>query len=109
MVADGVGPAYFLDLQRYDPVAVARSIRQPLLILQGGRDYEVTVADDLDVWLKGLARRSGVTVRQFPKADHLFVEGTGPSSPLDADTPGHVDPQVTATIATWVLSTRPVS
>jgi pimeloyl-ACP methyl ester carboxylesterase len=47
----GVGPAYYLSLQRYNEVATARSIPQPLLLLQGDRDYQVTVANDLEVWL----------------------------------------------------------
>ncbi len=102
----GVGPAYYLDLQHYDPVATARAIPQPLLILQGGRDYEVTVTDDLAVWTKGLAGRRGVTVVQFPNADHLFIDGQGPPTPKDYDTPGVVDPAVISTIARWVGTVR---
>jgi len=98
----GAGPAYFLSGFRYDEVATARSIPQPLLFLQGDRDYQVTVADDLDVWLKGLRGRRNVTVVQFPKADHLFLDGTGPPTPLDYATAGRVDPKVIATIVAWV-------
>jgi uncharacterized protein len=100
----GVGPAYYLDLQHYDPVATARSVPQPLLVLQGDRDYEVTVTDDLDAWTRGLAGRAGVTVVQFPEADHLFVDGQGPPTPEDYDTPGVVDPAVVSDIAEWVGS-----
>ena len=50
----GVGPAYHLSELRYNEVATAKSIPQPLLLLQGDRDYQVTVANDLDVWLRGL-------------------------------------------------------
>jgi hypothetical protein len=73
-------------------VATARSIPQPLLLLQGDRDYQVTVANDLDVWLRGLRGHGGVTVVQFPNADHLFLDGTGPPTPADYQKPGHVDP-----------------
>lgn len=98
----GTGPAYFLSGLRYDEVATARSIPQPLLLLQGDRDYQVTVADDLDVWRQGLMGRKGVTVVRFPKADHLFLNGTGAPSPLEYQKPGHVDPKVVAAIADWV-------
>gem|GEM_PF-3533982 len=98
----GVGPAYYLSELRYNEVATVRSFRQPLLVLQGDRDYQVTVANDLDVWLAGLKGRKGVTVVQFPYADHLFLDGTGPPTPLEYNKPGHVDPKVVATIATWV-------
>ncbi len=98
----GVGPAYFLSGFRYNEVATARSVPQPLLLLQGDRDYQVTVANDLDVWLNGLKGRKGVTVVQFPKADHLFLDGSGPPTPVEYERPGHVDPKVTATIAAWI-------
>jgi len=98
----GVGPAYYLSELRYNEVATARSIPQPLLLLQGDRDYQVTVANDLDVWLRGLKGRKGVTVVQFAYADHLFLDGTGRPTPLEYDKPGHVDAKVVATIATWV-------
>jgi pimeloyl-ACP methyl ester carboxylesterase len=102
----GAGPAYYLSGLRYNEVATARSIPQPLLFLQGDRDYQVTVADDLDVWLKGLAGRKGVTVVRFPKADHLFLDGTGAPTPLEYQKPGHVDPKVIATIASWITRSR---
>jgi hypothetical protein len=98
----GVGPAYYLSGLRYNEVATARSVPQPLLFLQGDRDYQVTVAQDLDVWLKGLKGRPGVTVVQFPKADHLFLDGSGPPTPADYEKPGHIDPKVIAAIAAWV-------
>lgn len=98
----GVGPAYYLSELRYDEVATARAIPQPLLLLQGDRDYQVTVANDLDVWLKGLRGRRGVTVVRFPDADHLFLDGSGRPTPVEYDRPGHVDPKVIATIAGWI-------
>jgi pimeloyl-ACP methyl ester carboxylesterase len=98
----GVGPAYYLSALRYNEVATARSIPQPLLLLQGDRDYQVTVTDDLDVWRRGLAGRKGVTVVRFPKADHLFLDGTGAPTPLEYQAPGHIDPKVIATIASWI-------
>lgn len=105
----GLGPAYYLSEFRYNEVATARSIPQPLLFLQGDRDYQATVANDLDVWLKGLAGRKGVTVVQFPKADHLFLDGTGAPTPLEYQKPGHVDPKVVPTIATWVNKVKTAS
>lgn len=98
----GVGPAYYLSELAYHEVATARSIPQPLLLLQGDRDYQVTVANDLDVWIKGLKGRPGVTVVQFPQADHLFLDGTGPPTPVEYGKPAHVDTKVIATMANWI-------
>jgi dienelactone hydrolase len=96
------GPAYYLSALHYHEVATARAIPQPLLLLQGDRDYQVTVDDDLDVWLKGLKGRKNVTAVQFPRADHLFLDGTGPPSPLEYTKPAHVDAKVISTIARWI-------
>jgi uncharacterized protein len=102
VLLNGIHPAYYLSMLRYDEVATARSIRQPLLLLQGDRDYQVTVKDDLDAWLKGLHGRWGVTVVRFPKADHFFLDGSGPPNPLEYNKPGHLDPNLIATIAAWI-------
>lgn len=102
-IAFGEGPAYFLAELHYHEIATARRIRQPLLILQGDRDYQVPPAQ-FHAWLNGLAGRTGVTSEQFPQADHLFLDGTGKPTPAEYQRPGHVDPKVIAAIATWINS-----
>jgi dienelactone hydrolase len=98
----GVPPAYWLDLRTYDPVAVAAGLGKPMLILQGARDYQVTIPDDLDHWRAGLADRPQVTVRVYDADDHFFMSGTGRSTPADYQQPRHVDPAVVADIADWI-------
>jgi uncharacterized protein len=98
----GTRPAYYLSALHYHEVATARTIPQPLLLLQGDRDYQATVTNDLDVWLKGLKGRKDVTAVRFPNANHLFLNGTGPPTPLEYNKPGHVDPKVISTIAGWI-------
>lgn len=103
-ILGGAGPAYYLNYRSYNEVTTARQIPQPILILQGDRDYQVTVRDDLRLWLAGLSGRPGVTVHQYPNANHLFIDGTGRPNPTEYDTPGHVDPTVISDIAAWVKS-----
>jgi alpha-beta hydrolase superfamily lysophospholipase len=103
----GLGPAYYLSLQRYDCVATARSLPQPILILQGGRDYQVTVADDLVRWQRGFAGRPAVEVVRLARADHLFADGSGRSTPLDYARPAHVAPEAVAAVARWIASRPP--
>ena len=97
----GAGPAYWLDLRGYDQVATARSLKQPLLILQGGRDYQVTEAD-FDGWKKGLGSRADVTYKLYPDLNHLFVTGVGKSTPSEYEKPGHVAEIVVSDIAAWI-------
>jgi dienelactone hydrolase len=97
----GAPPNYWLDLRDYDPVKLAASQSTPLLILQGGRDYQVTAAD-LARWQQ-IAGRKGVTIKQYPPLNHLFIAGTGPSTPAEYQRPGHVDAGVIADIAGWII------
>ncbi|MEU6998072.1 alpha/beta fold hydrolase [Nonomuraea sp. NPDC046570] len=94
--------AYWLDLRGYDPVATAAALDKPMFILQGGRDYQVTVADDLSGWKAGLAHRPDVTIRVYDADNHLFFPGAGPSTPAEYEPPQHVDPAVVADIVEWL-------
>jgi dienelactone hydrolase len=101
----GAPPAYWLDLRAHDPVAEAKSLKQPLLILQGGRDYQVTPAQFED-WKKGLEGSANVTFKLYPELNHLFIAGKGKSTPQEYEKGGYVAEEVVADIADWVLKTR---
>lgn len=94
--------AYWRDLAGYDPVAAARELRQPLLVLQGGRDYQVTVADDFARWRAAFASDPRVELREYPDLGHAFMPGGNPPGPKDYLVPGHVDAKVIADITTWI-------
>lgn len=99
----GTPAPYWLDLRAYDPVAAAAALGRPILILQGGRDYQVTEADDLARWRAGLGHRRDVTIRVHASDNHLLFPGAGPSSPAEYEAAQHVDPEVVADIAGWLL------
>ena len=102
----GVPAAYWLDLRSYDPVAVAAKLDRPMLFVQGGRDYQVTVADDLIGWQSGLVEHRDVTIRIYDADNHLFFSGSGPSTPAEYEPAQHVDEVVVADIAQWVKKAR---
>ena len=97
----GVPPAYWADLNGYDPAATAAKLSIPLLILQGGRDYQVT-SQDLRRFEAALAGHPNVTIRDFPSLNHLFIAGEGKSRPQEYEIPGHLDPSVIDTIANFL-------
>jgi len=102
----GYSGAYWLDVRDYDPVGTARQLGKPMLILQGGRDYQVTVDDDLALWRAGLDGRGDVSIRVYDSDDHLFFPGTGPSTPAGYEPRQHVDASVIADIADWITALR---
>jgi uncharacterized protein len=101
----GAPAAYWLDLRDYHPAEVAAGLGKPILMVQGGRDYQVTVADDLAGWRTALTGHPEVTIRVYPDDNHLFFPGSGPSSPAEYEPAQHVDPAVISGIAAW-LGTR---
>jgi pimeloyl-ACP methyl ester carboxylesterase len=95
----GAPAAYWRDLRAHRPAELAATLGKPMLILQGGRDYQVTAADDLALWRAAVP---GATFRVYPALDHLFAPGEGPSSPAEYERPRHVDAQVVEDIAAWL-------
>jgi dienelactone hydrolase len=96
--------AYFLDVRGYHPERVAARLSIPILVLQGERDYQVTVRDDFAAWKSALSHRKNATLRVYPGLGHAFTAGEGPPSPADYEKPGHVDAAVVADIATWLAA-----
>ena len=101
----GAPASYWLDLRSYHPAEVAATLPLPMLVLQGERDYQVTMVDYAG-WRTALAQKPGVTMRTYPALNHLFVAGTGKSVPAEYSAPGHVDEKVVTDIAEWVKRTR---
>jgi uncharacterized protein len=97
---------YWLALRAYDPAKSAARLKLPLLILQGERDYQVTM-DDFAGWKKALAGRKGVVLKSYPKLNHLFMEGKGKAKPEEYSKEGHVAREVIDDIAAWVKKTPP--
>lgn len=98
----GVPPAWWLDLRRHDSLAIAKELKQPLLILQGGRDYQ-TGQVDFDHWKQALRDQpSRVTFKLYPTLNHLFIAGEGKSTPEEYEQPGHVAEAVVTDVVEWI-------
>ena len=97
----GVPARYWLDLRGYDPAMSAKELSKPMLILQGERDYQVTM-EDFAGWKKALGSRKDVTFISYPKLNHLFMEGVGKSTPAEYSVPGNVANVVVDDIVKWI-------
>jgi uncharacterized protein len=94
---------YFLD---YDPLATARKVRVPVLILQGETDQQVTPeqADTLAAAFRAGGDRD-VTERKFPATDHLFLpDSVGDSARYPVLRSRAVRPAVLGAIADWLVA-----
>jgi fermentation-respiration switch protein FrsA (DUF1100 family) len=92
--------SYLLDLKGYDPVGLAKRVGIPMLVLQGERDFQVTMKD-FNLWKTGLAGGKSV-FKSFPSLNHLMVAGEGKGTEAEYRKPGHVAPEVIDEIAKWL-------
>lgn len=97
-------PAFFwTHLRQYDQLKVASTLTMPLLFLQGERDYQVT-PDQIAAWKNATRLNKDVTVKMYPKLNHFYSEGTGPSTSQEYFTPGNVPAYVINDVAAWINS-----
>lgn len=101
----GAPPAYFIDLRNYNPPRVAARLKQPMLVLQGESDYQVTMTDFAE-WKAALKTRKNVAFKSYPNLTHAFMESLGGKpSPQDYDRTNHVNETVINDIAAWIRQT----
>lgn len=94
---------FFLD---YDPIATAKRVKQPVLILQGESDRQVTPeqANELAAAFRAGGNRD-VTVKTFPQTDHLFLADPNGNPTGYATLPSKsVRVEVLGTIADWLAA-----
>jgi dienelactone hydrolase len=105
----GARGAYFLAMRGYHPEEIAAKLLCAVLAVQGGRDYQVTLADDFPRWQRALAGNPRATLKVYPALDHRLVAGEGRSSPAQYMEPGHVDAQLVSDLAVWVTGLAPAT
>ncbi|MGI6251788.1 MAG: alpha/beta fold hydrolase [Anaerolineaceae bacterium] len=97
----GAPKSYWDDLAAHNQVEVAKQLTLPILILQGERDYQVTMVD-LNGWKTALSGKSNVSIKTYPDLNHLFMSGSGKSTPDEYAVPSNVSEEVVNDIAEWV-------
>ena len=100
----GIPASYWLDLRGYDVPKSAATLKQPMLIMQGERDYQVTM-DDFAKLRTALGTKPGVTMHSYPGLNHLLITGEGKSMPIEYTRAGHVAEEIVRDIAAWIAST----
>lgn len=98
----GAPLGYWADLAAHDAPAEAAALGRPILVLQGTRDYQVTL-DDFALWQDALEQTPNACLVVYDGLDHLFRAGTGKSGPDDYTEAAPVSPAVIDDIGSWVL------
>lgn len=93
--------AYWAFSHSYKQVEVAKKLSLPILILQGERDYQVTM-EDFGLWRSGLYRNRNVSFKSYPKLNHYFYEGSGMSTPFEYEKESYIPDYVLDDIGGWI-------
>jgi len=94
--------SYWNSMVNYHQLDEIRSFTSRILVLQGERDYQVTMKD-FKLWEKALILHENANFKSYPKLNHLFLAGEGPSYPTEYRIEGKIPDYVMKDIADWIL------
>jgi uncharacterized protein len=97
----GVHANYWMVLNKYHPLETVKKLKSRILILQGERDYQVTMID-YALWKKELSDNKNASFKSYPKLSHLFIEGEGNSTPSEYENAGNVADYILTDISEWI-------
>lgn len=85
-----------------DPAGLLARLRVPVLVAQGGKDFEVDPVADAGALERAGKRRGKLSVRRYPELDHLFKPEPGLSSPERYLIERRVDTTFITDVIAWV-------
>ena len=102
----GVSAYYFKDMAAHPFSDYVQGIAVPILVMQGGRDFQILAAVDYVMLQELFAGRDNATFRLYEDLNHLFVPSTAENFIEHAQsvmTPGRVYTPALQDIVDWVL------
>ena len=93
---------YWKSIIDYKPIKEIQKVKIPILILQGERDYQVTMKD-FELWKTKLKNNKKASFISYPKLNHLFMSGEKPSDPKEYAIKGIVDEKVIEDIKIFII------
>ena len=99
----GVYASYWKWLAAYDVVQAAEEITEPVLVLQGEEDYQVTMTD-FSMWQEAFRGKGNWELISYPGLTHLFMPGQKSEGSAAYTREARVDEQVIQDIAGFMLA-----
>ncbi|MEG0767507.1 MAG: hypothetical protein RR482_07310, partial [Clostridia bacterium] len=102
-------PGYYQwDFAKHDTASLVQASHTPILVLQGGRDFQVSPDIDYPLWQEALSQSPDATWKLYPTLNHLFCAYTGAPSfagtTEEYQTPASLDDAVSKDIGDWILA-----
>lgn len=97
----GAYKEYWKDLKSYNPIKLAKEISKPVLVIQGERDYQVTITE-YNLWKGAFGNVDNWNFCLYPDLNHLMIKGEGKPNPSEYMIKGNIDKKVINDIVKWV-------
>lgn len=104
-IGGGTTVYYFKEMGEHPAGDYLKNLEKPLLVMQGGRDFQVKVDVDYRGYQELLEGRPNVTFRLFEELNHCFVPAICTDiskAKKEYSTERHIGPEVIAQIAGWI-------
>ncbi|MDA3912408.1 MAG: alpha/beta fold hydrolase [Bacteroidales bacterium] len=99
----GVSPYYWKDMIMYDPIESLQQVDEPILLIQGEGDYQVSMKD-YKMFRRALRKRKlPYEAKSYEKVNHLLIENVGEPSTKEYERPSHVEHYIIKDVAEWIL------
>ncbi|MCQ6282759.1 S9 family peptidase [Bacillus sp. EB600] len=98
---------YFKEMGEHPSVDYLNGLDKPVFILQGEKDFQISIEKDFNGYKKLLGDRPNVTFKLYPNLNHLFmpsVYGEILKAKKEYKVAQHVDQQVIDDISDWIFS-----
>ncbi|RYE52298.1 MAG: alpha/beta fold hydrolase [Sphingobacteriales bacterium] len=97
----GLPASYWVDLNTYDQVAVAKKLKQRMFVAHGGNDFQVT-EEDYNLWKAALGTQKKATIKLYPDLNHLMSTQTEKGTGQQYEIPANVSSVLVDDLAAWI-------
>ncbi|SMC90358.1 DUF3887 domain-containing protein [Pedobacter nyackensis] len=93
--------SYWVDLNNYNQVEVAKKLKQRIFVAQGAYDFQVSTVD-YDLWNAALGKKKNAWLKLYPSLNHLMSWQTEKGSMEQYNAPSNVSEELITDIVEWV-------
>lgn len=99
----GVSPYYWKDMIMYDPVESLQQVDEPIFLIQGEGDYQVSMKD-YKMFRRALRKRElPYDAKSYENVNHLLIENVGEPSAKEYERPSHVEHYIIKDVVEWIF------
>jgi dipeptidyl aminopeptidase/acylaminoacyl peptidase len=97
----GLPAAYWADLNATSQVATAQKLKQRIIVIQGGNDFQVG-EKDYNLWVTALGKKKNATLKLYPELNHMLSVQTEKGTAAQYQAAANVAEPVINDLAAWI-------